>query len=829
MNLDEAIQLALEGKAILFSGSGFSSGAKNILGEYTKTGSQFKDDICGLCGVPINNSYTLSTIAEYFISLNSEEALIDLLKKQFTVSQVSEHHEIILSVPWKRIYTTNYDNIIELSASKNGIWLESVTMSDNLYNYPKDKVCVHLNGYIDNLNPDTINNEFKLTDRSYEAESLRGKPWFDFMEKDFYSASAIIVIGFSMQYDLDIKRIISTPDIRKKIIFISKPGLDEVEKNTLIKYANIEEIGINGFAGKITDKKKDFIPPIQKMVFSAFLYEHMTPLIPSKPEFADIVKFYYHGENKDGFFERDNFGQYIYIINRSVTDIFFHKMNTHKVFLAVSGLGNGKTVLCDLVRNELRKQDIHVFTYERDTTDIDDEISYICLNHKKNKVVVIIDDYYKHFDILRRFREYGLTNIIFFLTARNSRNIMSYRKLVTALGIDESEICPLILDRINETEAKNLANVLQRNDMLHSKFTKINVPEIQDYFLRICHGQISSIVLDLFESSKIKKELTELFENCLEDESDDIQELAIVALASATMNLGLTLTDIINFLNIDYVILRMRESLIINELFDITLDDLKIKSSIISKSILYSIISPDKLITALIKIVFAADKTTSVNARNIEILKAIISHSNFIDYTKKHRGIPAIKKFYNDIRDTNFCQKSPFFWEQFASSCIDANEFDTAKQCLENAFVCAKTIPGFVPFQVETIYANYLVSKLYNDLAVAKLPSDTIISTVNEVSKHLLKYYNHAENNHFYIFKVWNTAVMIVSENIIDFTQRELSIVLETMIHMNGYYKVFKSEHGSSFYGQNSEWGTRINECIDKIKYRIKDINSKIK
>jgi len=828
MNLDEAIQFVLEGKAILFSGSGFSVGAENTHGECIKTGTQLKDYIGDSCDVPRDNNYTLSAITDYFISLKNEEALIDLLKKQFNVLKIARHHEIILSVPWKRIYTTNYDNIIELSALKNGIVLKSITMGDNLDNYPKEKVCVHLNGYIDNLNLDTINNEFKLTDSSYDAETLRGKPWFDFMEKDFYSASAIIIIGFSMQFDLDIRRIISTPDISKKILFISKSGLDEIEKNTLSKYATIEEIGVNGLAEKIDDKKKCFIQPIQKMFFSAFLYEYMTPLIPSKPEFADIVKFYYHGEKKDGLFERDKFGQYFYLINRSVADIFFQKININKVFLAVSSLGNGKTILCDLIRNDLRKQDIHVFTYKRDTTDIDDEISYICSNFRKNKVVVIIDDYYKHFDILKRFRDYGIRNIIFLLTCRVSRNTMNIRKLVSTLNINVDEICLLYLDKINETETKNLANVFQNNNMLPSKFSEFkNISVINEHFLRACHGQISSIVLDLFESSYIKKELTDLFENCLENESSAIQELAIVVLASATMNLGLTLNDIINFLNIDYVVLTMKESPIISELFDITTDDLKIKSSIISRSILYAVISPDKLFSVLKKIVLAADKTTSVNARNVEILKAIISHQNFIIYTKNQHGISATIKFYNDIRNTNFCQKSPFFWEQFASSCIDACEFDIAKQCLETAFLCANNIPGFVPFQVETIYANYLVSKLNNDLSITKLSSEIIISTIDEASKHLLIYYDHADNNHYFIFKVWNTAVIIISENIIGFNLRELSIILEIVMHMNGYYNKFKSNNESSFYKQNAEFEKNMNDCIDSIKCRIKKINSK--
>jgi len=824
MNLDDAIKYALEGKAVLFAGSGFSYGAKNIRGENIKTGTQLKDYIGDICDISRDNNYGLSTIAEHFISSKSEEALIDLLKAQFKVSSISKHHEMILSVAWKRIYTTNYDNVIEQSFLNQGIRIDNITMGDALENYPKNKVCVHLNGYIDKLNKNTINNEFKLTDRSYDTDSLVGKPWFDFMEKDFYSANAIVIIGFSMQHDIDIRRIISAPEIRKKIVFVSKPGLDEIEKNTLKKYATVEEIGLAGLADRLEEIKENYIPSLQKMTFSSFLYEHMTPLIPSKLEFSDMVDFYYHGENKDGFFEKNGFGQYLYLINRSANDVFFQKMNTHKVFIAISNLGNGKTILCDLIRNDLRKQDIHVFTYKRDTTDIDDEIAYICLNNKKNKSVVIIDDYYKHFDILKRFKEYGCNNIIFLLTSRISRNTMNFRKLINTLAINDNEIFPLFLDKMNETEAKNLASVFSENKVLHSKFESMNTSDIKDYLLQTCHGQISEIVLDLFESSYVKQQLNELFTKYMDNSTNAIQELAIASLATATMNLGLTLTDIINFLNIDYVALEMKENILINELFDIASDELKIKSSIISKNILNTIISPDDLFSVLKKIVITADKMTSVNSRNTELLKAIISHSNFIIYTKNQEGISAIIKFYNDIRNTSFCQKSPFFWEQFASSCIDANQFDMARQCLENAFSFAKCNPGFVPFQIETIYAHYLISKLDCDSNTTKLSSDSIISTIKEASDRLLKHYDHVENSHFFIFKVWDVAVNIISENIDNFNPRELSIVLETMVHMNNYFKNYKSSNESSFYQSIIKWEKNINDCIERIKNYIKKI-----
>lgn len=369
MELTEAIQYALERKAILFAGSGFSYGARNVNIEPFKTGLQLRDYIAAECNAT-GTQNSLSTVADYYVSLpsHSEDDLVSLLKQQFLLGEIANHHKSILSLPWKRIYTTNYDEVIETASAQNGTDLCTVTMSDKLDDYPKDKVCMHINGSIKNLNRDTLKKEFKLTDRSYDAEELRGMPWFDFMERDFLSAKAIVIIGFSMQSDIDIRRIIATPNISKKVIFISKHGLDAIDKSTLEKYASVNEIGVDGFADEVNKVKAKYIPStIHNMEYDSFLHEHMTPLLPRKYEYADFINFYFLGQGNATFLEKDKFGAYKNVINRSAVDAFLLNMYHFNVFIAVSGLGNGKTVFCDLIRNELREKDINVFTYIRES------------------------------------------------------------------------------------------------------------------------------------------------------------------------------------------------------------------------------------------------------------------------------------------------------------------------------------------------------------------------------------------------------------------------------------------------------------------------------
>lgn len=204
MRLIDAINIALNGQAILFAGSGFSHGAMNICKRSFPVGDGLRDTIADDCGATKNRP--LATVAQFYIAKKGQDKLIALLKREFSVLETALWHQTLLSLPWKRVYTTNYDSVIEIAAQKNGLTLTTIVPSMRIESNPIDNVCVHFNGHINYLNRDTINNEFKLIDTSYSCDSLEGGEWFELFKSDLQIANAIIVIGYSMQFDLDIKR-----------------------------------------------------------------------------------------------------------------------------------------------------------------------------------------------------------------------------------------------------------------------------------------------------------------------------------------------------------------------------------------------------------------------------------------------------------------------------------------------------------------------------------------------------------------------------------------------------------------------------------------------
>lgn len=194
MDLDKAIGSLLDGDAVLFAGAGFTSGAMNIMEKPFLQGNQLAKHLTNKCG--ISEELNLEDAADAFIEHFDPEELISELKKQYTAKVISEVHSLVAGLPWKVIYTTNYDDILEMAFKENSKLLTPVTLSQDPHNVLKSgTLAIHLNGYI-----------HKLDIGNYG--------------KDLKHAKSVFFLGYSLAYDLDIKRILADiPSLNDKCFF----------------------------------------------------------------------------------------------------------------------------------------------------------------------------------------------------------------------------------------------------------------------------------------------------------------------------------------------------------------------------------------------------------------------------------------------------------------------------------------------------------------------------------------------------------------------------------------------------------------------------------
>ena len=133
MELSEAIRHILDGDAVLFAGSGFSVGAIKEDEKAFSAATPLAHQLLAACGYG-NETDDLGQASEIFKDAKGEAALVDFIRKEFTAMEITTEQKIIGSLPWKRIYTTNYDNVLDLAYQKNKRRLDSAVLS----NHPQD-------------------------------------------------------------------------------------------------------------------------------------------------------------------------------------------------------------------------------------------------------------------------------------------------------------------------------------------------------------------------------------------------------------------------------------------------------------------------------------------------------------------------------------------------------------------------------------------------------------------------------------------------------------------------------------------------------------------
>ena len=157
MKLEKSIEYALSGDAILFLGSGASVGAINQNDEPLPIGKELAHRIYSDCD-------DLTQAADFYCEDKDDEGkdgkqeLISFLKQEIRVKKISDYQKMIPLIPWKRIYTTNYDDVVEKAYNIAGKYVRSLTTDNDPCDYiSSDKtIYLHINGDINKLSKNSL-------------------------------------------------------------------------------------------------------------------------------------------------------------------------------------------------------------------------------------------------------------------------------------------------------------------------------------------------------------------------------------------------------------------------------------------------------------------------------------------------------------------------------------------------------------------------------------------------------------------------------------------------------------------------------------------------
>lgn len=710
MSVEEAIQHAIDGEAILFLGSGFSYGGINVKGTSMKIGRDLSHEICKDLSIEMTDDLTISS-SRYIDDAECKKGLkafIEFLKKELECVEITEAQASICALPWKRIYTTNYDNIIELATREKGFKRETITITNERYAPARnlEQAIVHINGYIERLSEKSFFEEFKITDDSYNKDGLLQSDWKNLFVSDLEKEKAIIFIGYSLNYDQELVRTIASLNIQDKCVFIDIESLDQNAAYKISKYGELYKFGTDGLADKIREIENDYTPSRKHIELVGFEKADLGWYYSEKKyNVVDVVDFLVKGR-----FNREYMNQSGYCVLReeSVNEVCI-KIATTKVVILQSRLGNGKTIFLECLANKLLRE-YNVFFLKNLENYINDLQIIQSSSDKMN--VILVDDYGYYIKLIADLGRCFPDNMRVVLTCRTSININLYYDLLDKYHYLQEDVYVYDLDELKDSEVKELVSVLSINRLWGSVDT-LKYHQKKRLIEKKYSKNLANVFYILLESEVIKTQIEELF--AVLAERKQLFEFVLMQAINLLCGLKFSYTDLVGFVGISETLLHNYAlDAKVREILDVTNHKLIISSSIFSQYLMRQKGLGEDKKQYLEKLYTECSKNDGVVGRFKQQRRFLISRSNiklaFSENKKLEKSEEMLMfSYYDSIKNLPTATDNPFFWLQFAITSLNLENYDLAKIQFENSYANAENMKDFDTYQIDTHYARMLL------------------------------------------------------------------------------------------------------------------------
>lgn len=712
------------GTAILFTGAGFSFGALNIKGQMPKDSRSLSRAICSISGISEDEDLYYSS--EYCIANTPNHRLVDLLKSEYTINTVSDSHRIIASKNWRRIYTTNYDHVYEISSNDVSKVCESINISKAPSSFNQKNQCVHLNGSIEDLTNDTLQDDFKLSDSSYVTpDTLNRSKWKNTFAIDIENASAVYFVGYSM-YDLDIKRILKKDiDIRSKTFFIVKPNEDFKEKFKLERYGTVLDIGVDGFAKLVGEiVSDDYLSKSEDLEF----FEKIRILErDKKPSDVDTRNLFLSGI----LFESEIFPSIqedsLHLFKRDDIEKSASLIEDGQNLIIVGGIASGKSIYAKQIATLLCQQGRDVFAISNEEGDYKRDIKII--DEICDSPIFFLDNAFRHEDtIIDLFTIFG-NRARFILAGRAEflpRTKIALKKVdfsfveenVEYLSNDEIARLNSICDDIGYWGLRNSWSSWKK----------------ERYLKEDCEGRMATILLKYFNSDYVRNIFEEKL-SALKEKSGKEREIVFIVTLLGLLPFSPRKALVSDLCGNDYIYSpEFSSSPITQLLFNFKGRHIEISSGILSKLVLDKFFSGREILEKAISIIAHFETIKNESSINKSIFKELLRFKN-INAMLPDKNRPAnLNTFFNRLKATvSWLKYSPHFWLQYGMASMFLEDYATAREYFDNSYGSAKNDPTY-----DTKYIDNQMARWHLDYGVTKEHSKEAFEHLHQAYKLLL-------------------------------------------------------------------------------------------
>lgn len=734
MDISEGLFHALRGNGVLFVGAGFPFGAKNGRAEpdnHIPNATEFSRRLARNLG--ISKDYDLPIISQYYVSQRGRQELLTELLNSFSITSVADHHLEVAKVPWRRVYTTNYDNCFEFAALQSGTRWASLTLDGAVTG--EAKRCIHINGHISNLTTDSLESQIRLTHSSYSADSFSNSPWAGQFRQDLNNSKSVFFVGYSLA-DLDIARILfSAPDLIDRTFFVVAPNEDDIFVAALENYGNVLRIGVQGLAQRIRNTEVPHDPAPHEYSWLTRYDPDVAPIEPDDKAGIDLLTM--------GVVES---GHVVWCLGERSPAVFVRRTENAEVttelargrrwFLIHADLGNGKTILKHQLSRMLARTGYVVYW------DTDLEFARMAdirqLAKETGKVALFIDESPERFDVIDGLLTVNIETAVVFVCVRTTLYELGEARYEANLPAD---YLPLDVNRLADSDVTGFVQVLNRLG-LWGRYAVLSNYDKEDFIKVECDRRIGRLILSVFRESEVGQRITAEADK-LVNSKDDVSSLIVLSFLFTRVGQLPRLTVLSEVLNMDvWKLVRSEQFEAAGEFIRFSGGAIQARSSILASYLLKYALQPGLLIWHLEKFVrrLAGVKRDTILHHMFTELQRFPVLESLLETPKKRELLIG---YYQALKELPFCQKNALFWLHYAMARMSFGEFREARLYFEHARSLAKGNAK------DTIDVNNHFARLLLDSRTNSEDYDDHFEAFREAHNILLEQMVRNTNRHF--------------------------------------------------------------------------------
>ena len=741
--LRDAIRHALNGEAILFLGAGASRSASGPKGVALPVGSEVANRLATECG--LRPGYELDNIAEFFVETHSETRLINTLRKHLKVERISSDLQILASLPWKRIWTPNYDDAIEQALDANNKSYRTITTVDNVANSRGNNLLVvHINGALARLKQ-SLTPDFILTSQSYATNAFIETIWSTVFRNDLQAAKAVIVVGYSL-YDIDVARLLFNPALMlEKTHFVDRHDIDPVLETKLSKFGRIHGIGVEGFATMLAEEKSSWVQP--KLIEQ---YQSWTRVLPvdahGKPSDENVYELVLQGLVHDELLlaqcNTPNKASYT-VVRECEAPCFKHLAQPSAVAVLLGAFANGKTITTKSLALQLAASGRDVFILDRPTDLATNELQQMC--RRDHDFVVVVENYSRNLNLVETFCRYARESCALLLSEK-----VEIHELRAPALFDKTVDRQLViyeLDMLDNTEIERISHLLDLRGLWGDR-AGLSEQQRLAYIREECSRQLHAVLIDVIKSPHIRARLVDIMAHFRS--TDDGMRMLIVLCLLQSIGEQPRINVASDLLRLKYNAFRtLMTDTVVRQILDLQSGVALFRSPVIASAVLSEVETASTVTEVVVGCIKEGHRNRNVDHYLGRIATELTRFANLERVLPDRGKRVALQNLYEELKTVPSIRSDPLFWLQYAMSRLSLGELDLARRYFEQSYSIAKN-SNFDPYQIDNHYCRLLLRE-----AEETTDADIAFGKVDQTIK-TLKRQVQRESRHYPYRSAWN-------------------------------------------------------------------------